>query len=106
MTTLLTGDASEGGLDMKKAALRIVLIGCVYTVISSGVAWGAIDTQTLSLIPGWNAVFLEIDPSAPAPAAVLAGVTGVESVWAWNPRTSPVQYIQNPGLPIEPPPYM
>lgn len=91
---------------MKKAALRIVLIGCVFTMVFSAAAWGAAVTQTLTLRPGWNAVFLEVDPADPDPATVFTGVIGLESAWAWNRRTSPVEYIQNPGLPIEPPPYM
>lgn len=91
---------------MKKATLRIVLTICVLTVICAGAARGAPVTQTLTLRPGWNAVFLEVEPPDPAPAVVLAGIAGVESVWAWNPRTSPVEYVQNPGLPLEPPPYM
>lgn len=91
---------------MKKTALGIVLVGCVFTMVLSKAAWGATDTQTTTLRPGWNAVFLEIDPANPDPAAVFTGVIGVESVWAWNRRTSPVEDIQNPGLPLAPPPYM
>lgn len=92
---------------MKKATFRTVLVGCALAVIvPCGSARGAPVDQTLTLRPGWNAVFLEVEPPNPDPAVVFAGVVGLESVWAWNRRTSPVEYIQNPGLPVEPPPYM
>lgn len=92
---------------MKKATLWTVLIGCVLTVlVPCGSARGAPVSQTLTLLPGWNAVFLEVEPGNTDPGTVFAGVTGLESVWAWNRRTSPAEYIQNPALPIEPSPYM
>ena len=92
---------------MKKATLRTVFIGCALAVIvPCGSARGAPVSQTLTLLPGWNAVFLEVEPADPNPGVVFGGLTGLESVWAWNRRTSPVEYIQNPGLPLEPPPYM
>lgn len=60
-------------------------------------------TQTLTLSPGWNAVFLEVQPANPDCDAVFAGIP-VESVWAWNRRYSSVQFIQDsaqlvPGQP-------
>jgi len=51
-------------------------------------------TQTITLNPGWNAVFLEVQPANPNCDAVFAGVP-VESVWAWNRKYSSVQFIQD-----------
>ena len=51
--------------------------------------------QTVVLRPGWNSVFLEIQPEPRECDALFAGVP-VESVWAWNRRFSPVQFIQDP----------
>lgn len=51
--------------------------------------------QTIILRPGWNSVFLEIQPEPRECDALFAGVP-VESVWAWNRRFSPVQFIQDP----------
>lgn len=53
--------------------------------------------QRLSLRPGWNAVFLQVQPEDNACDAVFAGVP-VESVWAWNRRSEPVRYVQDPVL--------
>ena len=60
-------------------------------------------TQTITLNPGWNAVFLDIQPANTDCDALFAGVP-VESVWAWNRRYSSVQFIQDasklvPGTP-------
>jgi hypothetical protein len=53
-------------------------------------------TQTIRLQAGWNAVFLEIEPAPANPDLVFADVP-VESVWAWNRRFNPVQFIQDPN---------
>lgn len=53
-------------------------------------------TQTLTLKPGWNSIFLEVAPTNPDPAAVFAGLP-VDQVWAFFPTKSPVQYLSDPG---------
>ncbi len=53
-------------------------------------------TQEFELRPGWNAIFLEVQPEPDDPATVFAGVP-VESVWTWFEPSSAVQFIQNPG---------
>ena len=60
-------------------------------------------TQSITLNPGWNTVFLEVQPANPDCDAVFAEIP-VESVWAWNRRYSSVQFIQDaaqlvPGQP-------
>ncbi|MBL9167170.1 MAG: hypothetical protein JNN07_05480 [Verrucomicrobiales bacterium] len=51
--------------------------------------------QTIALKPGWNAVYLELDPEPVECDALFAGLP-VESVWSWNRRFSSVQFIQDP----------
>ena len=60
-------------------------------------------TQTIVLRPGWNAVFLEVQPEPKDCDTLLAGMP-VESVWAWNRRFSSVQFIQDPNelVPAQP----
>lgn len=53
-------------------------------------------TQRIALQPGWNAVFLEVEPSPGDPDIVFAQVP-IESVWCWNRRFSSVQFIQDPN---------
>jgi hypothetical protein len=51
--------------------------------------------ETITLQPGWNAVFLNVEPSPNTCEAVFSGVP-VEAVCLWNPRQSSVEYIQSP----------
>lgn len=71
---------------------------CLLTLLLAALPWPALaqwTNQTIVLRPGWNSVFLEIQPEPRECDAVFAGVP-VESVWVWNRRFSPVQFIQDP----------
>ena len=57
-------------------------------------AFGQWTTQTIPLRPGWNAVFLEVQPEPDDSTAVFQGMP-IESVWMWNRRFSSVQFIQD-----------
>src|SRR4030095_11353905 len=52
--------------------------------------------QSIQWRPGWNAVFLEVEPLAQKPGELFAG-TPVEVVAAFFPQTHPATYIKNPG---------
>ena len=54
-------------------------------------------TQTILLQPGWNAVFLEVNPADVGPAAVFAN-TPIDIVAAHYHRTSPAQSLTNLGV--------
>lgn len=56
---------------------------------------GALD-QTIALQPGWNAVFLEVQPENAAPEAVFAGQP-VEMCAAWMPATAKVESLTDPA---------
>lgn len=62
-------------------------------------AWGAdpMVTQTLTLNPGWNAVYLEVQPLSNSPAQVFNGLPNGSSVWAWLGKDDSVQFIQDPS---------
>lgn len=79
---------------------------CTALLLACSHGHAATVSQTLTLKSGWNAVFLEVHPADPDPAAVFAGVSDLQSVWAWNSLSSPVEYIQNPGLLLPDDPYM
>ena len=53
-------------------------------------------TQTFTLHPGWNAIFLEVEPNPKDMASAFNGIP-ISSVWTWNPQGLAVQYIQNPS---------
>jgi len=53
-------------------------------------------SQSFTLHPGWNAIYLEVAPPVADPATVFAGVP-LMSVWTWNPKTTSAEFIQNPS---------
>jgi hypothetical protein len=53
-------------------------------------------TQTVQLQPGWNAVWLELDPPDRTPAVVFAGIPTL-GVWTWSERISATDFIQDPS---------
>ena len=78
------------------AVFLLIGLGC-------GVANGQWATQTITLQPGWNAVFLEVQPEPPQCDQLFANLA-VESVWGWNRRFSPVQFIQDTNTLVTAPP--
>ncbi|NVN90738.1 MAG: hypothetical protein HXX11_09035 [Desulfuromonadales bacterium] len=63
-------------------------------------AWGAVVpmvTQSISLNPGWNAVYLEVQPMSNSPAVVFKDLPSGSSVWAWTGKNDSVQFVQDPS---------
>lgn len=60
-------------------------------------------TQTLTLQPGWNAVFLEVQPADNLCDTVFEGVP-IKSAWKWNRKLQLQQFVKNPNelLPKDP----
>lgn len=89
---------------MKRRSFMTALFALLLFTFSPEVVWAEPVSQTFMLKPGWNAVFLEVEPddNDPAtdndsdPAVVFSGISDLISVWWWNPRTSTVEYIQSP----------
>jgi len=52
-------------------------------------------TEVITLQPGWNAVWLQVDPTNRAPASVFANFP-LASAWTWSERLSATDFIQNP----------
>jgi len=57
-------------------------------------AFAQMRTQTLTLNPGWNAVYFEVQPQPEQSEIVFQGLP-VKSVWAWNRQFSSVQFIED-----------
>jgi len=87
----------------KRILITLVFCICLFHVARHN-AMAEDITQNITLHPGWNAVFLEVEPGSTDPASVFSGVTNLQSVWQWNPRTSTVEFIQDPDtlVPGEP----
>jgi len=69
------------------------LFSMTLSIFSLTPAFGQWATQTISLRPGWNATFVEVQPEPDACDVVFQGLP-VESAWTWNRRFSTVQFIQ------------
>ena len=54
------------------------------------------STQSITLHPGWNAVYLEVQPALRTPGIVFQNLP-VESVWTWYDRGTSVEFIRNPS---------
>src|SRR5262249_16800533 len=86
------GRVVNRGVQVLFRAIVAILAGAWITTASAVHAqW---RTQSFTLQPGWNAVFLEVQPEPRDPSAVFSGIP-VESVWMWNRKFSPVQFIQD-----------
>lgn len=75
------------------------LIAALWLVGAASVLALPTQTQTFNLHPGWNAIFLEVQPEANTPGEVFRGVT-FESIWMLKTPTFSVEFIQNPGEPV------
>jgi hypothetical protein len=80
---------------LRRAIWWVVAVGCGLCGLPRVVEaqWAQ---QSIPLRPGWNAVFLEVDPRPEACDELFAGMP-VESVWDWNRQVDSVQFLQDPA---------
>jgi len=82
----------------KTGFARITSIVILALTINLSTAYaGSQVTQKFTLSPGWNAIFLDVQPELMDPATVFSEIKNLESVWTWLGRNSPVEFIQNPA---------
>ncbi len=83
-------------LSLRAIGLAFVALLATHVAAQNSLTCDDADcTQTFTLEAGWNAIWLEVDPVNDDPDAVFAGLP-LDSVWMWNPRFSPVDYIADP----------
>lgn len=90
----------------QRLLLRLAIAMTSASLTFTAVARAAPVSQPITLKGGWNAVFLEVEPPNPDPAVVFSGVPDLVSAWTWNPRTSPVEFLTDPGQLAPEDPYM
>ena len=56
-------------------------------------------TQTNILRPGWNAVYLHVDPSHTNINGLVRVTDPIEEIWLWNPELPPGQAVATPPSP-------
>lgn len=79
-----------------KPFLRNSLAALLFFVAAAGLLHAQNITQTFSLHPGRNAVFLEVAPADPSVGHVFSD-PAISSVWEPRVRASTVAFIQNPN---------
>lgn len=77
--------------------MRLTKALCVLLLVAglASQARAGTVTQTIELQPGWNAVYVEVEPEVNAIEQVFAGIP-LASVWRWIPNDRPVNFIQDP----------
>lgn len=72
----------------------------LYTLMFTAALAGSVSAQRMSqsidLQPGWNAVYLEVNPEYSDPSAVFDGLP-VKSVWRYNRTFDPIQFFDDPA---------
>ena len=74
--------------------MRTTIITVLVCGFMASTCWSQSITQSITLQPGWNAVYLEVQPTNNAANVVFAGLP-VASVWTRAERLSSVDFIQN-----------
>lgn len=75
----------------------VAVAGIVGMVLPVQAQEGLLRTQVIDLRPGWNAVYLEVDPVATAPADVF-GSLPIDVVATYTEASSGSQYVKNPTV--------
>lgn len=87
---------------MSKRKLLVPILLFALFLLMQASAWGAAVptvTQSFTLNPGWNAVYLEVQPLSNSPAVVFKDLPVGSSVWAWQGKHDSAQFIQDPSEP-------
>lgn len=75
----------------------LMMVAALYAALAAAPAGAApAETQNILLKPGWNAVYLQVQPEPRDPATVFSGLP-VESVWTRYDRVSSAEFIQDPA---------
>lgn len=88
-------------MEMKKVVISVLFV-VLYLMVQVPAFGSAVPfvTQTITLNPGWNAVYLEVDPLTSDPATVFPGLPSGSSIWAWTGKNDSVQFVQDPNVPM------
>ena len=73
--------------------MLLALVLCGLSVISARAEW---KTERFDLVPGWNAIYLHVDPSfSKKTLDSLLEDTPVTKVWFWRPVISDAQFVRS-----------
>ena len=90
---------------MKHSRLRGLAM--LWFVFSSGIASADVTciaggqcTQTITMVPGWNAIHLQVTPDDIGTDVVFSDFLDstdeqIGSVWTWLPHRAKIEFVQN-----------
>ena len=81
---------------MKAKAVFITCAVVVFLLLAPGLGRAQWLTQRITLVPGWNAVYLDGQPE-PSGCAEVFNNLPVQSVWKWDRRFSTIQFTVDPA---------
>ena len=81
-------------MHLSRNIIRVLLTG--FLALAAHQAAAQWVQQQIVLRPGWNAVFLEVDPTPSDCDALFAGLP-IESVWDLNRPAESAQFVQDPS---------
>ena len=97
---LLTSAAATGVAIWR--VRRAVLVGLLFGILSPATpAWAQWQSQSFTLKPGWNAIFLHVDASHVLLEELTIAQSGnpIAEVWLWKPASSAAQFVTSPQVP-------
>lgn len=98
-TTAATRPGSRGKHRMTPIRIAAAALGIAALAVLAGTAPARASsetTQTFQLQPGWNAIWLEVQPEIDDTASVFQGIP-LRSVWRWASPSTPVQAVPDPA---------
>ena len=93
---LLHGGKRRKRNHFMKAKLAHIVRMVLFLLIAPGLGRAQWLTQRITLVPGWNAVYLEGQPE-PSACAEVFNYAPVQSVWKWDRRFSTIQFTVDPA---------
>lgn len=77
------------------------LVMGLWSLVISFSAHAQWTTQSITLKPGWNAVYLHVDATHTNLNGSIAGDAGnpITEIWQWQPIVAPGRFINNPQVP-------
>jgi hypothetical protein len=87
---------------MTKSSLRLRGLAAALTACCGFAAHAQWQTQSMTLKPGWNAVYLHVDASHVSLDTLLGSTGTIDEIWLWQTPASQLQFVKSPQEPITP----
>src|ERR1700759_761504 len=85
-----------------KKCFNLALCSCAIFVASLYKADAQWQTQSISIAPGWSAIYVHVDPAYDTLEGLVGSDSGnpIAELWMWNPSGITAQYLTSPETPL------